>query len=48
LSAANKGRERASNLPNARDWFHVWKLSVATIALLETICAATIAVIANG
>jgi hypothetical protein len=31
-------RERAANLPNARDWFRVWKLSVATIALLETIC----------
>jgi uncharacterized flavoprotein (TIGR03862 family) len=32
-------RERAAHLPNARDWFRAWKLSVATIALLETICA---------
>jgi uncharacterized flavoprotein (TIGR03862 family) len=31
-------RERAASLHNARDWFRAWKLSVATIALLETIC----------
>jgi uncharacterized flavoprotein (TIGR03862 family) len=31
-------RERAANLHNAREWFRAWKLSVATIALLETIC----------
>jgi uncharacterized flavoprotein (TIGR03862 family) len=31
-------RERAANLDNARDWFRAWKLSVAAIALLETIC----------
>jgi predicted flavoprotein YhiN len=31
-------RERAAHLPNARDWVRAWKLSVATIALLETIC----------
>ena len=31
-------RERAANLPDARDWFRAWKLSAATIALVETIC----------
>jgi uncharacterized flavoprotein (TIGR03862 family) len=31
-------RERAANLHNASDWFRAWKLSVAAIALLETIC----------
>jgi uncharacterized flavoprotein (TIGR03862 family) len=31
-------RARTANLPNARDWFRAWKLSAATIALLETIC----------
>src|SRR5664279_2012108 len=30
-------RERAAHLPNACDWFRAWKLSVATIALLETV-----------
>ena len=31
-------RERVANLSDARDWFRAWKLSIATIALLETIC----------
>jgi uncharacterized flavoprotein (TIGR03862 family) len=31
-------RERAANLHKADDWFRTWKLSVAAIALLETIC----------
>ncbi|HEX7517983.1 MAG TPA: TIGR03862 family flavoprotein [Chthoniobacterales bacterium] len=31
-------RDRAANLHEARDWFHAWKLSAATIALVETIC----------
>jgi len=30
-------RERVTNLSAARDWFRAWKLSVAVIALLETI-----------
>jgi uncharacterized flavoprotein (TIGR03862 family) len=47
-------RERATSLHNARDWFRTWKLSVATIALLETIgpndcsdCEQTIARVKN-
>ena len=31
-------RKRAASLHDARDWFRAWKLSAATIALLETIC----------
>ena len=31
-------RERAAALPDASDWFRAWKLSAATIALVETIC----------
>jgi uncharacterized flavoprotein (TIGR03862 family) len=31
-------RKRAANLHDARDWFRAWKLSAATIALVETIC----------
>jgi uncharacterized flavoprotein (TIGR03862 family) len=31
-------RDRAANLHEARDWFRAWKLSAATIALVETIC----------
>ena len=31
-------RERAAALSDASDWFRAWKLSAATIALIETIC----------
>ena len=31
-------RERVASLHEARDWFRAWKLSAATVALLETIC----------
>jgi uncharacterized flavoprotein (TIGR03862 family) len=31
-------RERAAALPGASDWFRAWKLSAATIALVETSC----------
>ena len=31
-------RERAAALPHSSDWFRAWKLSAATIALVETIC----------
>jgi uncharacterized flavoprotein (TIGR03862 family) len=30
-------RERIINLPDAHDWFRIWKLSAGAIALLETI-----------
>jgi uncharacterized flavoprotein (TIGR03862 family) len=31
-------RERVAALPHASDWFRAWKLSAATIALVETLC----------
>ena len=31
-------RDRVASLHDARDWFRAWKLSAATIALVETIC----------
>jgi uncharacterized flavoprotein (TIGR03862 family) len=31
-------RERAAALPDASAWFRAWKLSAATIALIETLC----------
>jgi uncharacterized flavoprotein (TIGR03862 family) len=32
-------RDRVANLPDPSAWFRAWKLSAATVALLETVCA---------